>query len=146
MLSTAGYHLKQIRDVDDNHVRSRNTTHVSATDDGIRQSHALERGVSVKSNVDIKDTAYTLAETCGRRQRPPIKRPSERVYTGTHRTPTIIDRPMVTENREQRLVRQERFLWLCNAWSPAVDGAATDNAEIERGGLRDQHTFGCKHD
>ena len=125
--------MKQIRDVEDNHFRLRNTTHVSAIDDGISQSHALEKDVSVNSNVDIKDTSYTPAETCGRRQRPPIKRPSERVYAGTQRVPNIIERPMVTENREQRLARQERFLWLCNAWSPATDDADAEDVQLESG-------------
>lgn len=54
------------------------------------------------------------------RTRSPIRHPSARnsSINTTISEPNIIDEPMITENRDERLHRRERFKWLVSAWSP----------------------------
>jgi len=60
------------------------------------------------------------------RTRSPIRHPTARDSCSNSTSsinasisePNIIDDPQITENRVQRLSRQERFKWLVSAWSP----------------------------
>lgn len=127
MLWTASYRLKKCDEI---HTEDVQTSHPPLDadprppPDPISEIFAATKETSVPANVyaDVGASKEAPTQTGRRKKRAPINRPSERAYTGmTSIRPNIIDHPMVTENREQRLARQQRFLWLCNAWSPPTN-------------------------
>lgn len=147
MLWTASYAVRKAEEQSDpflsvitkkDKTNPRPNEHVEAEEEADTQSESASSDAPRAKELTkepAKESANELVQrpdlnkkTSPRKKRQPIRRPGSRLdnQSGTKRidttrsAPTIVEEPMVTENRLQRINRQERFKWLLDAWSPGV--------------------------